>query len=565
MKSIILLAALAIGAQAQTYVTVQGPIPTANGSGWTGTIFYSWVGQTCGSTYIAPDRKAVRVSNGVIQGTISLLAGCPSPYLIEYSGASTGKATWTIPAGMSSPTTIAAVQSNYIPNPFWQFSPLVLTLPPGDPAKRCWGKNEDGTAWEWITCGSGGGGSGLWGDIGGTLANQTDLKAALDGKASLAHGHAIADVASLQTTLNGKEPALPGGTSTQYLKGDKTLGTLDIAAVSGLTTALAGKASTTHASTHGLGQSDPLTLDPSQITGLSASLAAKQNIITFGDGFTSVGSSPTLDWSVVSRWSTGSGAPNYSATAGSEIYRDSVTGWYYLANGTTPWDLIYKAGMPLQAADLPIATPTTPGALKRNAGADGEFVRGWDSSGAALYGTPAGGGGGSTTGLYSGTIDFGSIPDGGCLESTFTATGLAAGKALAVSLPAGWDTGLVATAIASATDTAKIRACNFSGAAVNPASATFKVRDLDSLGYLAASATINFGSIPDGGCLASTITLTGAASGDNVAPGWPAALETGLTGTMFVSAADTVAVRLCNWSGAAKDPASGSFRAAITR
>ncbi|MGC4052952.1 MAG: hypothetical protein QM757_26795 [Paludibaculum sp.] len=148
MKHIILLAALAIGAHAQTYVTVQGPIPTANGSGWSGTIFYSWVGQTCGSTFIAPDRKSVRVSDGVIQGTVSLLAGCPSPYLIEYSGASTGRASWTIPAGMSSPTTIALIQSNYIPNPFYQFSPLVLTVPPGDPAKRCWGKNEAGTAWD---------------------------------------------------------------------------------------------------------------------------------------------------------------------------------------------------------------------------------------------------------------------------------------------------------------------------------------------------------------------------------------------------------------------------------
>lgn len=34
--------------------------------------------------------------------------------------------------------------------------------------------------------GGGGGGSVDWGDIGGTLANQTDLKTALDGKLTMA-------------------------------------------------------------------------------------------------------------------------------------------------------------------------------------------------------------------------------------------------------------------------------------------------------------------------------------------------------------------------------------------
>jgi Cellulase (glycosyl hydrolase family 5) len=49
-----------------------------------------------------------------------------------------------------------------------------------------------------------------------------------------------------QTALNLKENLLPVGTATQYLKGDKTLSTLDIAAVSGLSLALLGKASVTH-------------------------------------------------------------------------------------------------------------------------------------------------------------------------------------------------------------------------------------------------------------------------------------------------------------------------------
>ena len=55
--------------------------------------------------------------------------------------------------------------------------------------------------------------SSAWGGITGTLADQTDLQAALDGKqasgsyAASAHGHVIADVTGLQTALDGKQAA----------------------------------------------------------------------------------------------------------------------------------------------------------------------------------------------------------------------------------------------------------------------------------------------------------------------------------------------------------------------
>lgn len=177
----------------------------------------------------------------------------------------------------------------------------------------------------------------------------------------------------------------------------------------------------------------------------------------------------------------------------------------------------------------------------------------------------SGGGSSSVTGLYSSALNFGSIPDLGCAALTFTSTGLTTGKALALSLPDTLEAGLIGMAFASAADTTTVRLCNVSGAALDPASGAFKVRDMDTLGYLTASTTINFGSIGDGNCAASTLTLAGAVAGDNVAAGWPSGLETGLTGSMFVSAADTIAVRLCNFSGAAVDPASGTFKAAITK
>ena len=58
----------------------------------------------------------------------------------------------------------------------------------------------------WATPGSGPG-SVEWGDITGLIVNQTDLQAALDGKAPTAHAHAEADVTNLITDLAGKEPA----------------------------------------------------------------------------------------------------------------------------------------------------------------------------------------------------------------------------------------------------------------------------------------------------------------------------------------------------------------------
>jgi hypothetical protein len=83
--------------------------------------------------------------------------------------------------------------------------------------------------------------------------------------------------------------------------------------------------------------------------------------------------------------------------------------------------------------------------------------------------------------------------------------------------------------------------------------------------FLTASSTIDFGPIATATCADDPIPLTGAAVGDAVAPGWPAALETGLSGMMLVSAADTVTVRLCNLTASAIDPAGASFRATIVR
>jgi hypothetical protein len=84
--------------------------------------------------------------------------------------------------------------------------------------------------------------------------------------------------------------------------------------------------------------------------------------------------------------------------------------------------------------------------------------------------------------------------------------------------------------------------------------------------YITGTAVINFAAVPTGTCSADqTFTLAGAAIQDAVVPGWPAGLEAGLLGIMRVSASNTIAVRLCNLSGSAIDPASATFRATIIR
>jgi hypothetical protein len=83
--------------------------------------------------------------------------------------------------------------------------------------------------------------------------------------------------------------------------------------------------------------------------------------------------------------------------------------------------------------------------------------------------------------------------------------------------------------------------------------------------YLAGVSVLDLASIGPGACTESTMSLPGAAAGDALAPGWPAGMESGLIGTMRVSALNTVAVRVCNFSGTTVDPVAATFRAVVVR
>lgn len=79
---------------------------------------------------------------------------------------------------------------------------------------------------------------------------------------------------------------------------------------------------------------------------------------------------------------------------------------------------------------------------------------------------------------------------------------------------------------------------------------------------LANSAAIDFGSIAAGAVATADIAITGAAAGDYVTLSAPAALEAGLT-FCGIANTDKVTIRLHNTTGAAIDPASATWKAAV--
>ncbi len=76
---------------------------------------------------------------------------------------------------------------------------------------------------------------------------------------------------------------------------------------------------------------------------------------------------------------------------------------------------------------------------------------------------------------------------------------------------------------------------------------------------LSGSASLDFGSITAAAQANLTITVTGAAVGDEVIMSLPAAPAAGLIFNAFVSATDTVTVRASNITALAVDPAAATY------
>jgi hypothetical protein len=82
---------------------------------------------------------------------------------------------------------------------------------------------------------------------------------------------------------------------------------------------------------------------------------------------------------------------------------------------------------------------------------------------------------------------------------------------------------------------------------------------------LTDTGSLDFGALAAGTCGELSFPLAGASPGDPVAQGWPNTLEAELHGIMYVGAANSVTVRVCNASGSSVDPVSQTFGASIAR
>ena len=105
------------------------------------------------------------------------------------------------------------------------------------------------------------------------------------------------------------------------------------------------------------------------------------------------------------------------------------------------------------------------------------------------------------------------------------------------------------------------------GVVINGEGNTIRLGDVGTAfnSIIANTATLDFPSIPANATTNLTITVTGAAANDSVLLGPPAALTSEIGLTAFVSGANTVTVRAINPTGAAIDPASGTYRATVIK
>ena len=101
---------------------------------------------------------------------------------------------------------------------------------------------------------------------------------------------------------------------------------------------------------------------------------------------------------------------------------------------------------------------------------------------------------------------------------------------------------------------------------LDPAEVTLRL-DFDAhvARFLTTISGVNFGSIAGGGVANQTVTVEGAAVGDSVALGPPAAVESGLLVFGRVTAADTVTLRAHNLNGTTLNPAGAQWRVTVIK
>lgn len=168
----------------------------------------------------------------------------------------------------------------------------------------------------------------------------------------------------------------------------------------------------------------------------------------------------------------------------------------------------------------------------------------------------------------SATYDTASLVDGAGVTTNVVVTGALLGD-FVVSVSLGVDLqGISVTGYVSAADTVSVRIQNESGGTLDLASTTIRVAVLpqtssaSKIGMLIGAATYDTASLADAAGATTTITVRGAALGDYVIGSFGVDLQ-GITATWYVSATDTVSVRIQNESGGTIDLASTTLRCRV--
>jgi hypothetical protein len=158
---------------------------------------------------------------------------------------------------------------------------------------------------------------------------------------------------------------------------------------------------------------------------------------------------------------------------------------------------------------------------------------------------------------YSGLEMLGS---GGVDHAAFLGT--TAGAGVGVNIDMGVNSGVVHFILDDTRPTplGLVYGADYSGTFGNESAISKRYNDN---GHLSATGTIDFGNTAAQTSATSNITVTGAAVGDPVQVGTPAAPDANSCITAYVSATNTVTVKFNNYSAGAIDPASGSYKVTV--
>jgi hypothetical protein len=386
------------------------------------------------------------------------------------------------------------------------------------------------------------------------------------------------------------EPAITAGTTAQYLRGDKSLGTLNQAAVAGLTT--------TDAPTFA-GE----TLTGQMLNSKTSAASSPANYLT-GSWFT--GGTGTTNFPHLLLQATGTTASTTWSTAGTGIGANAVTGFtgnlidLQLA-GTSKFKVasngdITTANKLTASNDISTAGILQVGAGQRimfggltrifagNGGVDGHlaftngaqtgFTRlmlGGVTNSCAAIGFDAVNGltpqsaAGTATWNDASTATSGTVANRylfGIAAPTLTATNASVTDTVASTVYIGG-----APTASTNTTIGTAYALNVNAGATNLGGSVKIGGGTAILKVLSATATLDFPSTAAGADSDLTITVTGAADGDVVNLGTPnASMVANSRFIYWVSAANTVTVRFHNDQVAgALDPASGTFRSQVNQ